>query len=812
MSSIPASNSTPNPSDPQIAAPTPKPDPDPSPATTDSAADEVGATIVVGGPDSFVNNTKQDLDLAFAMRLLRSGRVTERQFTKSIADWTIHGATTLNEHLTDSGVITAAEANKLMADAFGVLEKLQADLANDERFETETQISRGRMSMIDPSSRVVRLLGLADGANLSAEQETRQTYCQFTLIRKLGEGGLGTVWLARDENLRRYVAIKEIRNREGAAGEAAIARFRREAEITGRLEHPGIVPIYQMGHDPKTGKSFYAMRFLGKRSMQDSITEYHERRESGTDEPVQLHRLLTGFANLCKSVAHAHSKQVIHRDLKPENVALDNFGQVVLLDWGLARLNDETQDPEFGKDLGDDVNDTAEMTMVGEVLGSPMYMAPEQAAGRQDDIDERTDVYGLGGILFSILTGDAPHERSQASIVDQTGPSALLTAIVTQDVPEPRSLVSTVPPRLNAICVKAMAKKRYLRYSTARALAEDMERYMAGGLVSAYQSTTRERIRQWVATHPRETGMLSVILAVCGLMLGMATFARQKTEDVRDQAQFNSAKDLIQELQISLQSDAKSLTRDLRFISELPPIEAIALMDGGNVLGHNAEDTQGVWQERLSSVFTAMLRGHESYLTIAYTTVRTDQVQEIVRSDRNRAGNWVRTVPESRLHKFEPSDRVEEWTGMKPGDVLLRATSQLTDNVPTQNRDGLVIVAGTPVFSEATGDLFGLVIIEMDLRFLFLEQLKAIGRESIEVLITDEKGEVLLRYLNGSPSTIHTGKAIAEILPETASLFDADSDVTTYSDGRTVLARRVKLNEASAQVGLELGVIVRLLD
>ena len=779
-----------------------------TPTSNNGAPEDIGATIVVGGAGAFANNSKQDLDLAFATRLLRSGKVTERVFVRAISDWTIHGTTTLNEHLTNSGVIKTSDANQLMTDASGVLEKIESDLSNDQRFETETQVSRARMSMIDPTSRIARLLGLGDGVNLAMAQETRQTYGQFTLIRKLGEGGLGTVWLARDENLRRYVAIKEIRHREGASGEAAVARFRREAEITGRLEHPGIVPIYQMGHDPKTGKSFYAMRFLGKRSMQDSIAEYHERRESGTDEPVLLHRLLTGFANLCKSVAHAHSKQVIHRDLKPENVALDNFGQVVLLDWGLARLNDETQDGDFVNDINDEVNDTMEMTLVGEVLGSPMYMAPEQAAGRQDDIDERTDIYGLGGILFSILTGQAPHEHAQASIIDKSAPNALLTAIVQENVPQPRTLVSDIPPSLNAICVKAMAKKRYLRYPTARALAEDMERYMAGGNVSAYQATIRERTRQWVAVHPRETAMLAVICVVCGLLLSMATFNRRTTDDLRQEARFNSAKDLTQELQISLQSDARSLTRDLRFISELPPINAIASMNGEE----NEADSQVAWKERLSSIFTAMLRGRDSYLTIAYTTIESDQVQEIVRSDRNRAGNWVRAVPESRLHQFAPSQRIDEWMAMKPGDVLLQATSHLTDDVPTQNRDGLVIIAGTPVFNDTTGELFGMVVIEMDLRHLFLDQLKAIGRESTEVLITDSKGEILLRYLNGSLSSTHNGKAIGDVLSEVAPLFGEDSDLKTHSDERTLLANRIRLNETSTQVDLELGVIVRLLE
>ena len=188
-------------------------------------------------------------------------------------------------------------------------------------------------------------------------------------------------------------------------------RFHREAEITGHLEHPNVVPLYQAGTNPVTHEPFYAMRFVGKRTLADAISEYHERCHLGKSDPLLLHRLLTAFLDVCQAIAYSHSRGVIHRDLKPNNVALDSFGQVIVLDWGLAKISD---DGELGSQIsGDqDVSDSVlTKTMAGEAIGTPLYMAPEQASGDLESIDHKTDIYGLGAILFDILTGHAPHEN-----------------------------------------------------------------------------------------------------------------------------------------------------------------------------------------------------------------------------------------------------------------------------------------------------------------------------------------------------------------------------------------------------------------
>ena len=272
--------------------------------------------------------------------------------------------------------------------------------------------------------------------------DARQLESRYSLIRKIGQGGLGDVWLARDERLKRNVAIKEM-NRSAIRSEKAWLRFNREAEITGQLEHPNVVPLYQSCTDPATDEPFYAMRFVGKRTLADAIAEYHERCNIGTCDPLILHRLLTAFLDVCQAIAYAHSRGVIHRDLKPGNVALDNFGQVIVLDWGLAKLID---DGELGVQLSGEnqVSDSVlAETMAGEAIGTPLYMAPEQAAGDLNAIDHKTDIYGLGAIMFAILTGYPPHEKSSHSENGHLPIEQVLKVIAKNETPSPRDYANS---------------------------------------------------------------------------------------------------------------------------------------------------------------------------------------------------------------------------------------------------------------------------------------------------------------------------------------------------------------------------------
>jgi serine/threonine protein kinase len=298
---------------------------------------------------------------------------------------------------------------------------------------------------------------------------------RFTILKPHARGGLGQVSVARDEDLKRQVALKEIRPDRLDRPQAA-ERFVNEAEITGQLEHPGIVPIYALGRD-EAGQPYYAMRFIEGRTLADAIKAYHHR-----PSPLAFRDLLKRFVDICQTLAYAHSKGVIHRDLKPANVMLGDYGETLVLDWGLAKRLDGAGEAFADTEPGLPVSPgpstaNAQLTQTGQVLGTPGYMAPEQAEGRVDRIDCRTDVYGLGAILYVILAGQPPF----------TGPVTpeLLRRVAQEAPPRPRRACPAAPRALEAVCLRAMAKEPDDRYPSAADLARDIQRWLADEPVSA---------------------------------------------------------------------------------------------------------------------------------------------------------------------------------------------------------------------------------------------------------------------------------------------------------------------------------------
>ncbi|MEL6108055.1 MAG: serine/threonine-protein kinase [Planctomycetota bacterium] len=760
-------------------------------------------------------------DLAFAVALRDSASLTEGQLASATREWTAFGDSTLAEHLVANSLADKIQADEIQKAADTLLEQASRS-ASTSRGSSESDPQSRLVAALNPDGRLASLLGLVGKSMLVGEEiQDRSVGARYTLLRKLGQGGLGTVWLARDENLNRYVAVKELTS-EARSGEIALEHFRREAEVTGRLEHPGIVPIYQFGCDEKTGKAFYAMRFLGRRTLQDAIDEYHERLQNGAEDKMLLHRLLSSFVSVCHSVEHAHSLRVIHRDLKPANVALDEFGQVTLLDWGLSKVNEVTG--IYNVDGRSEPGDLHDMRSGygGRVIGTPLYMAPEQAAGRLEDVDTLTDVYGLGGILYAILTGVGPHQAVQQSTDSVMGREQFLTRIVADDVVPPHGRKNGVPPELDAICSKALSRQRYRRYQSAVELAEEVQRYMAGAPVEAYEAPLKRRFSRWMERHPTlaQMAMLSasLVLIAC-IAVGLTARAGQQRFVA---ARHASAIETAHDLEVNVLFEAHALERDLHFVTDLPLMSAITESHSAdiNVVSGDSTETpivvaakpQGTpastedWLDRQGNLFDGFLDANPAYLMmVSCKREENNELRELVRSERVSAGQRAMRVPDLQLRTSSSDDGSQSdfFELLRPGAAFLITNDQLSDDIPTNHRSPLVL-SGVSAVYDARGGFFGINAIELDLRERLQSLLPAIAPEYVNVYITDAEGFIEMDFRRGRFVEVQGELLVTEEFPALQSLFDPASSVTELGDDRKFYAKRVELGQLSshAQIGI----------
>ena len=318
---------------------------------------------------------------------------------------------------------------------------------------------------------------------------------QFELLEKLGTGSAGEVWKARDARLQRSVALKIPRSHQ--LSEAELHRFLREGRAAAQLRHPNIVAVHEVDRCGET--MFIVSEWIEGEDLRSRLTRHRF-----------AYRDASSFcAKLAEALHYAHLNRIVHRDLKPANVIVDKNEQPHIADFGLAKWMD----------------DACEVTLNGELLGTPAYMSPEQARGSIDHVDSRSDVYALGVLLYEILAGRCPFQGDRSSVVQ---------AILYQEPPPPRTLDRRIPLDLETICLKAIHKNSNHRYQTAKDMADDLWRYLNGEPIAASRPSHLQRTWLWARRRP-------AVVAAATMALVRAVFSRRCCEAFRRNSRTNGS-------------------------------------------------------------------------------------------------------------------------------------------------------------------------------------------------------------------------------------------------------------------------------
>jgi serine/threonine-protein kinase len=484
-----------------------------------------------------------DRNLLFGMLALQNGLIEQPDLIAAFQCWCKERSRTIAQYLVERGALDENDRAMLEGLVRRLVEKLAGDVklsqpgeaAADRPVDVPSRAPSPRRGGENASSeRAARARGGRERADLTVGAGTDRgseepidwsfdlgqpssAGGRFRLLRQHARGGIGVVFVAMDSELHREVALKQIHPQQ-ADDPASRARFLVEAEVTGRLEHPGIVPVYGLGVNDR-GRPFYAMRFVRGQSLKEAIADYHqailEPGRDPTESALAMRQLLCRFIDVCNAIAYAHSRGVLHRDLKPANILVGVYGETLVVDWGLAKVvgrDDPTPRPAAEMTLRPASSSSGSETQAGTAIGTPAYMSPEQSEGRLAQIGPASDIYSLGATLYTIVTGRTP--------LGDDDVENMLSRLRSGAIDPPRAVNPRVAPALEAIVLKAMALRPADRYGSARALAEDVERWLADEPVLARREPFPERVRRWMRR--RRTAVVALAATVLASTVGLA--------------------------------------------------------------------------------------------------------------------------------------------------------------------------------------------------------------------------------------------------------------------------------------------------
>jgi eukaryotic-like serine/threonine-protein kinase len=469
-----------------------------------------------------------DRHLLLGLLALQNGLIHQSQLVAAFQAWTLEKSRPLADHLVGLGHLSPAQRS--VVEAMAALH-LEAHGGEVEKSLAAVPAGKSTLESLaavhDPEiERTLSRVGSARPPADDGDADRTASYAvgtaaadgqRFRVLRPHARGGLGAVFVALDAELNRELALKQILDQH-ADDPTSRARFLLEAEITGGLEHPGIVPIYGLGiYDG--GRPYYAMRFIKGDSLKEAADRFH------ADEPLrkdpgrrvlELRKLLRRFTDVCDAIGYAHSRGVLHRDIKPGNIIVGRYGETLVVDWGLAKATGRAgpgAEPGERMLVPSSASGSAE-TLPGSALGTPAYTSPEQAEGDLEHLGPRSDVYSLGATLYYVLSGRPPVEGDVAEV---------LRAVQKGEFLPPRRHDASIDPALEAVCLKAMSCKTADRYPSPKALADDIERWTADEPVTAWREPLSRRARRWARRN--QTPVAATAVALVAGVIGLGAVA-----------------------------------------------------------------------------------------------------------------------------------------------------------------------------------------------------------------------------------------------------------------------------------------------
>lgn len=422
---------------------------------------------------STIPHVSHDPNVLFGVLARQAGLINAEQFADGLTGLMQQAGNDLGDVLVRRNQLSESDRNRI-----------QAQVDDHQPARNEEDIDQTLVA--DGSLNAQAAFATLDASDDDADSNDMLLGSRLKLRFVHAEGGIGQVWMARDRVLGRDIALKELKTGR-ATTDAAKARFLREVQITSQLQHPGTVPVYEYNSGVDDGRCYYTMKFLKGRTLTEVIAEYHQQRRQGEAGLGDLIELLQAFDQICDTMSYAHSRGILHRDLKGDNVVVGQYGEVVVIDWGLAKRMGEIEQEESSDAMSSIDLRHADVlqTMHGEAVGTPAFMSPEQAMGAVGDYDERTDVYGLAAILYEILAGMPP-------FVGKDVP-AILMAVCTVPPNPPRLLNPMIPRDLEAICLKGLSKDRNDRQQTAAELAASVSGWISDQAERSRMEQEREQ-------------------------------------------------------------------------------------------------------------------------------------------------------------------------------------------------------------------------------------------------------------------------------------------------------------------------------